>query len=35
MTHYRKYGFSGVIKKPYKVDSFSHVIHEVLGQGEA
>ncbi len=35
MTHYRKYGFSGVIKKPYKVDSFSHVIHEVLGQEEA
>jgi nitrogen-specific signal transduction histidine kinase/CheY-like chemotaxis protein len=35
MTHYRKYGFSGVIKKPYKVDSFSHVLHEVLGQEEA
>jgi len=34
MTHYRKYGFSGVIKKPYRVDSFSHVIHEVLGQEE-
>ena len=35
MTHYRKYGFRGVIKKPYKVDSFSDVIHKVLGQEEA
>jgi len=35
MTNYRKYGFSGVIKKPYKVDSFSHVLHEVLKQEEA
>ena len=34
MTHYREYGFSGVIKKPYKVDTFSHVLHEVLGHEE-
>jgi len=31
MTHFREYGFGGVIKKPYKVDTFSHVLHEVLG----
>jgi PAS domain S-box-containing protein len=35
MTHYRKYGFSGVIKKPYSVDSFSSVLHEVLGLQES
>ncbi len=35
MTRYKDYGFCGVIKKPYKVDTFSHVLHEVLGQGEA
>ena len=34
MTHYQDYGFSGVIKKPYRVDTFSYVLHEVLGQGE-
>jgi hypothetical protein len=35
MTHYRDYGFCGVIKKPYKVDTFSHVLHEVQEQKEA
>ncbi len=35
MTHYRDYGFCGVIKKPYKVDTFSHVLHEVQSQQEA
>jgi PAS domain S-box-containing protein len=34
MTHYQDYGFSGVIKKPYRVDTFSYILHEVLGQGE-
>jgi CheY-like chemotaxis protein len=34
MTHYQDYGFSGVIKKPYRVDTFSHVLHEVLDPGE-
>jgi PAS domain S-box-containing protein len=35
MTHYQDYGFCGVIKKPYKVDTFSHVLHEVQAQKEA
>jgi two-component system cell cycle sensor histidine kinase/response regulator CckA len=36
MTHYREYGFRGVIKKPYRVDTFGHVLHQVLqDQGEA
>jgi two-component system cell cycle sensor histidine kinase/response regulator CckA len=32
MTHYQEHGFSGVIKKPYKVSTFSHILHEVLGR---
>jgi PAS domain S-box-containing protein len=35
MTHYQEFGFRGVIKKPYRVDTFSHVLHEVLGKTEA
>jgi PAS domain S-box-containing protein len=35
MTHYRDYGFCGVIKKPYKVDTFSHVLQEVQARKEA
>jgi len=31
MTRYKEYGFSGVIKKPYRVSTFSQVLHEVLG----
>jgi len=31
MTHYREFGFTGVIKKPYRLETFSHVLHEVLG----
>ncbi len=34
MTHYQEFGFQGVIKKPYRVDTFSHVLHEVLGKTE-
>uniref|UniRef100_A0A7V4LCQ4 Response regulator n=1 Tax=Desulfobacca acetoxidans TaxID=60893 RepID=A0A7V4LCQ4_9BACT len=30
MTHYREYGFAGVIKKPYRVDAFGHALHQVL-----
>ena len=32
MTRYREYGFSGVIQKPYRVNTFSQVLHEVLEQ---
>ena len=32
MTRYKEYGFSGVIKKPYRVSTFSQVLQEVLGQ---
>jgi PAS domain S-box-containing protein len=35
MTHYQEHGFAGVIKKPYKVSTFSHILHEVLGREEA
>jgi PAS domain S-box-containing protein len=30
MTHYKKYGFSGVIKKPYRVNAFGKELHRVL-----
>jgi len=30
MTRYKEYGFSGVIKKPYRVSTFSQVLQEVL-----
>ena len=30
MTRYKEYGFSGVIKKPYRVGTFSRVLQEVL-----
>ncbi|MFW6123102.1 MAG: PAS domain S-box protein [Thermodesulfobacteriota bacterium] len=32
MTRYKEYGFSGVIKKPYRVSTFSQVLQEVLEQ---
>ncbi|MGQ9688657.1 MAG: PAS domain S-box protein [Desulfobaccales bacterium] len=34
MTRYKEYGFCGVIKKPYKVDTFSHVVYQVLKKSE-
>jgi CheY-like chemotaxis protein len=34
MTHYQEHGFAGVIKKPYKVSTFSHILYEVLGREE-
>ena len=30
MTHYNKYGFNGVIKKPYRVNAFSRELARVL-----
>jgi len=35
ITCEKDYGFSGVIKKRYKEGTFSQVLHEILGQGEA
>ncbi|MDI6852043.1 MAG: PAS domain S-box protein [Deltaproteobacteria bacterium] len=32
MTHYKKYGFSGVIKKPYRVNTFSKELRRVLAR---
>jgi signal transduction histidine kinase/ActR/RegA family two-component response regulator len=32
MTRYKDHGFSGVIKKPYRVSTFSQVLQEVLEQ---
>jgi signal transduction histidine kinase/CheY-like chemotaxis protein len=32
MTHYKKYGFRGVIRKPYRVAAFSKELHRVLSQ---
>jgi DNA-binding NarL/FixJ family response regulator len=30
MSEYNKYGFKGVITKPYKIDELSRTIHGVL-----
>jgi CheY-like chemotaxis protein len=31
MSDYRKYGVSGVVAKPYRIDDLAEVIHKVLG----
>ncbi|HEY8463959.1 MAG TPA: PAS domain-containing protein [Bacillota bacterium] len=31
MADYHKYGFSGVIRKPYKIEEFSQVLNRVIG----
>jgi CheY-like chemotaxis protein len=33
MAEYQKYGFRGVIAKPYKINELSHVLQEVIAQG--
>ncbi len=30
MAEYRKFGFSGVVVKPYKIKELSEVLHKVL-----
>jgi FixJ family two-component response regulator len=32
MTEFRKYGFQGVITKPYRIREMSEVIHRVLSR---
>lgn len=34
MTDYRKYGFSGVISKPYKVEELGRVLHEMISSND-
>ena len=34
MTDYQKYGFRGVLTKPYKIEDLSMVLHRVLKKGE-
>jgi two-component system cell cycle sensor histidine kinase/response regulator CckA len=33
MAEFAKYGFSGVIAKPYKISELSKVLHEIIGKG--
>jgi CheY-like chemotaxis protein len=35
MTNYREYGFAGCIRKPYKIDSLSRLLAQVLVSREA
>ena len=30
IAHYREYGFSGVVTKPFKIDEISDVIQEIM-----
>ena len=34
MSEFARYGFSGVIAKPYKISQLSKVLHEIIGQGK-
>jgi CheY-like chemotaxis protein len=34
LANYRTYGFKGVIKKPYRLTELSHIVHEVISQGD-
>lgn len=34
LTNYHTYGFKGVIKKPYRLTELSHIVHEVISQGD-
>jgi DNA-binding NarL/FixJ family response regulator len=35
MAEFAKYGFSGVIAKPYTISALSQVLNEVLGPGKS
>ena len=30
LGNYKQYGFSGIVPKPYNIESFGKVIHDVL-----
>ncbi|MGB2698131.1 MAG: response regulator, partial [Candidatus Zixiibacteriota bacterium] len=30
MSDFRKYGFSGIVAKPFKIEDLSEVLHQVL-----
>lgn len=34
MSDYRKYGFRGVISKPYKIEDLSEIVGRVTNEGE-
>jgi DNA-binding NarL/FixJ family response regulator len=34
MSEYRKYGFRGVISKPYKIEDLSEIVGRVTNEGE-
>jgi two-component system cell cycle sensor histidine kinase/response regulator CckA len=34
MAEFARYGFSGVLAKPYKISQLSKVLHEVIGKGK-
>ena len=34
MADHKKYGFSGVVAKPYRIEEMKKVLDEVLGKGK-
>jgi CheY-like chemotaxis protein len=35
LANYRAYGFRGMVAKPYKIDDFTRVLREVLGESRS